>query len=278
MNAVMTLPPITEYVEQFLFTMRAFPRSWRFLRENRLWEGLTSYGWVSKMLVAFAFIISLRFITVFLDWWQSLQNRPDSNIVYGLADLSKDMWSKGLGFLVSGGMKYAVLFLFMVIIYHVSNRAMDVLTGQPWHISLKDFIDSQKRALGLTILAFVMESVTILIVKVFFGIFGAIAFIGFIKPVLIFAVKAYWVGFVVVDSYQEQFGFTIKQSNRFMTRYIGVGLAIGVVFKVLMYIPVFGTAIASFITAVTAVVVMHELAKLHLAEPGQMELAKVEDA
>jgi hypothetical protein len=269
----MTLPPIAEYVEQFLYTMRAFPRSWRFLREHRLWEGLTRYGWISKMLVAFAFIISLRFITVFLDWWNSIQSKADSNIVYGLADLSKDMWSKGLGFLVSGGMKYVVLFLFMVIIYHISNRAMDVLTGQPSHISLKDFIDSQKRALGLTITALVLESITILLLKIFFGIFD---FISPIQPVLVFAVKAYWVGFVVVDSYQEQFGLTIKQSNRFMSRYIGVGLAIGVVFKILMFIPVFGTVIASFVTTVTAVIVMHELAKLHLVEPGQLEWVKEE--
>jgi hypothetical protein len=63
-----------------------------------------------------------------------------------------------------------------------------------------------------------------------------------------------------------------------MTRYIGVGLAIGVVFKVLMFIPVFGTVIASFVTTVTAVVVMHELAKLHLAAPGQLKWVEEEGA
>jgi hypothetical protein len=121
-------------------------------------------------------------------------------------------------------------------------------------------MESQKRALHLTIRAFVLETVIITLLKIAFGILG---FIDFLEPFLAFAVKCYFVGFVVVDSYQEQFGMSVKASGRFMRGYIGVGLAIGLVFQVLMYIPVAGSVIASFVTAVTAVVVMHEIAKLH---------------
>ena len=131
-------------------------------------------------------------------------------------------------------------------------------------MSFNDFIKSQSRALKLTALAFAMETLFIVMLKIFFGIFG---FLGFLAPVLIFVVKCYFVGFVVVDSYQEQFGMKVKHSYRFMRGYVGVGLAIGLVFKVLMSIPVIGAAIASFITAVTAAVVMHELAKLHVPPP-----------
>ncbi len=246
--------------------MQAFPRSWRFLRDNRLWEGLLRYGWVSKILVAVAFIISLRFMGIFLDWWRSF-SQGSTNVVYSFADLSGKMWKDGLGFLFTGGMKYVVLFLFMVVIYHISNRAMDELTGKPSHVDFNDFINSQKRALQLTVRAFVLESVFVLFIKIAFGIFG---FLGFLAPVLIFAVKCYFVGFVIVDSYQEQFGMSVKDSGKFMRGYLGVGLAIGLVFKVLMSIPVAGAAIASFITAVTAVVVMHELARLHV-EPFEVK-------
>ncbi len=265
----MSLRPVTEYVEQFLYTMQAFPRAWRFLRENRLWEGLLRYGWVSKMLVFLAFVLSLRFYGVFMDWWRSLQQKPDTNIAFGIADLTSHLWKDGFGFLFTGGMKYVLLFLFTVVIYHISNRAVDVLSGQVSHVSFNDFLHSQKRALKLTVLAFVLETVGIVLLKVFFGIFG---FLGFIQPVLAFAVKCFFVGFVVVDSYQEQFGMTVKESSYFMRGYIGVGLAVGLVFKVLMYIPVAGSIVGTFLTVVTAVVVMHELAKLHVT-PLQEESA-----
>ncbi len=257
----MAMRSLVEYVEQFLYTMQAFPRAWRFLRGHRLWEGLLRYGWVSKMLVFLAFVLSLRFYGIFMDWWRSFEQAPDANIVYGIADLSGHLWKDGFGFLFTGGMKYVLLFLFTVVIYHISNRAMDELTGQVSHVSFNDFLNSQKRALTLTIYAFVLESVSIVILKVFFGIFSTL---DILEPVLAFTVKCYFVGFVVVDSYQEQFGMTIRESGKFMRSYIGVGLAIGLVFKVLMYVPVAGSIAGAFLTAVTAVVVMHEQAKLHL--------------
>jgi hypothetical protein len=256
----MNIQMVSAYVDQFLFTLQAFPRSLRFLREHRLWEGLLRYGWVSKLLIFMAFILSLRFYGIFMDWWRGLKSQPAADPMYSLADLSGHLWKDGFGFLFTGGMKYVVLFLFMVVIYHISNRALDILTGLPSGITFKDFMESQKRALHLTIRAFVLETVIITLLKIAFGILG---FIDFLEPFLAFAVKCYFVGFVVVDSYQEQFGMSVKASGRFMRGYIGVGLAIGLVFQVLMYIPVAGSVIASFVTAVTAVVVMHEIAKLH---------------
>ena len=47
----MKIRPVREYFSQFLFSLAMIPQAIAFIKKKRLWEGVLSYGWVSRILL-----------------------------------------------------------------------------------------------------------------------------------------------------------------------------------------------------------------------------------
>lgn len=89
----------------------------------------------------------------------------------------------------------------------------------------------------------------------------------FMKPVLVFAVQCYYLGFTIVDNYNEQFGLSIKDSAKYTYQnHLGVALGVGLILNILLFIPVLGVVVGPLLSAVTATLVMYQLSDLHLLE------------
>ena len=102
--------------------------------------------------------------------------------------------------------------------------------------------------------------IVVTLLSVFFGIFGVI---DFIEPVAVLAAQCYFLGFAVVDNYNEQFGLTIKESIAYSWQYLGVVLALGLFFYIMLLIPIVGTIAGPCIAAVAVCVIMFKLSDLH---------------
>ena len=57
----------------------------------------------------------------------------------------------------------------------------------------------------VVIRCYILEMIITLLIRIFFGIFGMV---DFLEPVAIFGVQCYFLGLVVIDNYNEQFGFS----------------------------------------------------------------------
>ncbi|MCO6487393.1 MAG: hypothetical protein J5I98_03195 [Phaeodactylibacter sp.] len=250
-------PDLKEYGEQFRYTLFKMPAAGRFIQDNRLWEGFWKYGWVSRFLIVIALIAGLKFLSIAVDWFQnfSLSNPGQAFQSMGM------VFSEGFGFLFSGGMKYAMLVLLEVLVFHFSRRTLYLLSGNEASAEFQDFVDAQVRMIKVGMYAWVMELVFTIMFKVFFGIFG---FIDFLQPACVFAVQCYFLGFAILDNYHEQFGLTIKESSRYALNYVGVAAAAGLVAYLMMLIPVAGVIAAPILTSVAVTIVMYELSDLHI--------------
>lgn len=255
---------LKEHYTQLLYTLFTYPEAVRFMRKYKVWSGFWKYSWVSKLLVLVAILAGLKFIATVTDWFQSADTSDPLAAMSSVGTLLADVASREYEYLTSGSMRYLMIILLEIVIFHVSRRTVEILTAQTSDSRVKAFIDAQIRMIKVAFFCYVMEMILGIGLKVFLGFFS---FLEFTRPALLFGVQVFFMGFAVMDNYMEQFGFRIKESFRFSLDFIGVGLGTGLSLQLLFLVPVLGPLIAPFLATVTATITLYELTDLHRQIP-----------
>jgi uncharacterized protein YqgC (DUF456 family) len=235
-------------------TIRNFKDLSDFIRRHRLWEGVMHYTWLSKFLIITGIIGSLAFITfIFRYWSEALANNPLTLSSVGSA--LGGFFAEGYDLFVIGGLKYVILILMEVVIFHFARRTLEIKTGQKNDTSIKTFIGAQVRMVKVAIYSFCMES----ILSIFAGIILSMLGFSIIKPAITLLIQSYFLGFAVVDNYNEIYHMTIRQSSLYTLQYASVSLIIGLIVYVIMLVPLAGSIVGPLIGAVVATLTMYEL-------------------
>ena len=246
---------------QFFHTLFAHTEAVLFIRKYKIWEGFWKYGWVSRILIGLAILLGLKFIDIFWEFLEKFNNSEGISAFVEMGQFVGNMAIESYSFLFTGGIKYVMLLLLEVIIFHVCRRCLEILNNQTIDLSFKNFMKAQIRMIKVVIRSYFMEMFYTVLLKIFFGIFGSF---DFLESFLIFGVQCYFLGFLVLDNYLEQFKLSIKESVRYAKQYIGVSLAVGFVLNILLLVPIIGVIVAPIIAAITVSLVMYRIADLHL--------------
>ena len=135
-------------VSQFFDTLSAIPEAWQMIRERRLWRGIDRYGWVTKVLVVAAVLFGWSFLKLVIKWFGQLSavDSPGAALS-SVGNLAGNLAMEGYESFTSGLMKYVILLLSEVIIYHFMQRALEELMDKPVSTRFQDFLDAQIRML-----------------------------------------------------------------------------------------------------------------------------------
>lgn len=253
--------PVGAAIYQFFYTLFALPRAWHFIRRYELWRGMEKYGWVVRFLVVVAILIGLKFIGVFFDWLGQIDSFDLPGIAMGMGGLMTAGALEGYELFTAGFMRYVMLILLEVVVFHFMRRTLAILAARDSGVSFNDFINAQVRMIRVVFRSWVLELVCTILISVVCGIFSILEFF---EPALIFGVQCYYLGFAIVDNYNEQFGLTIKQSVAYARGYVGVALALGLVLYLLMLVPVVGIVLGPLLVSVAGAMVLVQLSDLHL--------------
>ncbi|MCB9283638.1 MAG: hypothetical protein H6563_06135 [Lewinellaceae bacterium] len=226
-----------------------------FIRKHRLWVGVLSYGWFSRFLLVVAFIAGLKFFSVLVQWAGGL--KIDSPLAYGasMLDLFSRMFKEGYHLFFLGGMKYGILVLAEVLLFHVVRRTMEILKGEKLDSSFKAFIQAQVRMVQVSLMAWVLEMLVTTLVSAGLGIMDA----NWLKSPLSWVVQCYFLGYVVMDNYFEHYGVPVKQSAILVRRATGLALVVGLVAYVLLGLPVIGAILGPFIACIVSTLALFEM-------------------
>ncbi len=249
------------YFIQFRDTMLANSDAVIFIRKNRLWVGFWKYGWVAKALVIMAILLGLKFLRTVVNWWRTSEMDDPIEAAASVGHLFQNIATEGYDFLFVGGMKYIMIMLLEVIIFHMCRGTLEILTGKTSDLSFNAFFKAQIRMIKVAIQSYVMELIFGIVIGLAFSLVGGFEFL---KPVLKYTVHCYFLGFIIFDNYAEQFEYSIKESTKIARDYIGVCLAVGLTTNVLFLIPILGAIVAPLIVAVTVTLVMYHISDLHL--------------
>jgi len=251
------------YLSQFVGTLSAHRAAAQFIINHKLWEGFWKYGWVLRALIILAILFSLNSINIFMKWLDRFQANNTANTFAEMGVLMENMALENYNFLFTGSLKYIMLILLEVIIFHICRRTMEILTQESGDLSFNTFLKAQIRMINVVIRAYFMEMGLTILIKIGFGIFSAY---DFLEPAFIFTAQCFFLGFLVMDNYHEQFHLPIKESFKNTKRFVGVAIAVGLFLNVLLLIPVIGPIIGPMVAAVAVTLIMYQISNIHLKE------------
>lgn len=246
-------------VHAFFYTLFAFPRAWRFMANHRLWEGLRSYGWVSRMLVGVAVVIAIYLVAETVDWVENHEQMGLMDLAVGSDSLLFAWLSDAYESLSDGLLNWVTLILLEVVIYHFMRQALKIVLKKNIENAntFRPFLEAQKRMVKVSLFAFALEAMALGLCE---GLLPAAVFV-----LLSVLIRSLLLGYVIADNYNEQFGLNITQSMRNLWRhYVGICLGLGFPLFVLLKVPVIGTVLGPLVTSVTAAIVLRERSDLHI--------------
>lgn len=226
-------------------------RASAFIEKHKLWRGLAHYSWLIKGIVIIAALLGLKTISFITDLFSGDANVGQNSLVASFENFSFE----GMTGFFDGGMKYVILAAVEVIIFHFTRRTMMIITKRPIDTSWDTFVNAEKRMIAVTFVAFGLEKALGWGWAIFSGIFG----FDFFEPVFIALVQSFYLGFAIIDNYNELYDMSIKQSHRFTWHYAPVALIVGGMLNLMLHVPLLGVLIGPIICAVVATLTMHYL-------------------
>lgn len=144
--------------------------------------------------------------------------------------------------------KYIVLILMSPVLALLSERVDEIRTGQKYPFDTDQFIRDVVRGIGIALRNMFIEFAVIILC--FF--ISWIPVIGWLSPIFLFIVSAYFYGFSMIDYTSERRKLTIRQSVAFIRRNKGLAVGNGLVYSVIFMIPFLGVVVAPVLGVVAA--------------------------
>jgi len=240
---------LDEEFEKFKDALFLHDDGYRFIKFHKIWKGFTNYGWASKFLILVGLLVSLSFLAIIVHWFQGVFG-DGTGIGTNTSAMIAEM--KEL-FLLEGGIKYLILIGVEILIFHCSVNTINILNGQKRVPVFQDFVAAEKRMISVVIRAYILEMIATAILINLLKIVG-LEWYAFIP---IFFIHAYFIGFTFFDNYNEQYGFTVKESTVLINERIGAVIGIGMVAVLLLKLPVIGAIAAPILGATTATMYLY---------------------
>ncbi|MEL7221924.1 MAG: hypothetical protein AAGJ93_11435, partial [Bacteroidota bacterium] len=235
------------------------------VREHRLWEGIGRYSWVFKALLIVGVLLGLSFLSTVFDWVDGMKTEAVPNSFFNnMGTLASTLATDGYESFTSGLLKYVILILSEVVIFHFMQRTLEVLRNQPIKTNFKAFFRAQIRMIKVVFRVYILELLTTIMVAVAFGILG----LGDqLEAIAKFVVQCYFFGLVILDNYNEQQGMKIKESMHYSRNFTGVALVLGLVLYLLMLVPLIGVVAGTILVSVAGAIVMDRLTREEFPQP-----------
>lgn len=152
---------------------------------------------------------------------------------------------------------YIVLIVMSPVYSWLSERTEAYLTGHKYPFSWKEFGWEIFRGILIVIRNMVVQ---LLLVGVLF-LLSFIPLVGWLSPVVVFLVSAYFYGFSFVDYAIERKRYNVKQSVRYVNRNIGMVTGIGTVFALslmISWLSLIACCYVSLLSVIAATVAVNE--------------------
>lgn len=247
----------------------------KFIIDHKLWKGFFDHVWVSLFSFIIAVLFSYILVNNFLDKNSANEAIPieasleenentqevkedfssneaneyvQGSNVKGEEKLNAKIKKEGGVLFFSGGMKYLLLILLEVLIFHFAVKTYSILKGKSTVLKFNDFYKAEIRMITVMVQSLIKTGIGYLVLTVLLNIIGY----EFLKSPLMFIVYSYFIGHAFLDNYNEQHALSISKSDKIIRKKFGASTALGMLGSVIMLIPVIGPLTAPLFCSVTA--------------------------
>lgn len=244
-----------KYIRQFTNTIATFLNVPSFIRDHQLWRGFINHKLVVLVMLISGALFSWHILGLAGKWWNNLHVGDPLEAGLQATYLVRDIAIGSYEFMFAGAYKYVILILMELVIFHMTLKTHAILDGSNAQLSPRIFIDAQIRMIKVSIFTFIMELIVSMILKIGLSILG----LDFLKAVVLFLTQCFFLGFVMIDNYNEIHHLPIRESYKHTLGYGGVAVGVGLVMYILILIPFIGPFAGPLIGAIAATLTMHEL-------------------
>jgi CysZ protein len=146
--------------------------------------------------------------------------------------------------------KYMVLVLISPFLALLSEKTEKLIYGTQYPFSFKQYIKDIFRGNIIVLRNVIVELLWFIV----FFFFSYLPIIGLIGPVILFIIACYFFGFFMIDYCSERHKMTIRESVHFVRINKGFAIANGIIFYLLLMIPVLGIMVAPSYSVVAATI------------------------
>ncbi|MFA0960635.1 EI24 domain-containing protein [Roseivirga sp. BDSF3-8] len=245
-------------LSQFWVGFRKYPAAWRFLKEHGLMPWLWGTALCNLVLFSVTIWLALYFATDLTDYltaltgWEAEETGWRSALQVILLFLIRVVFVL-ICFKVY---RYLVLTVMAPVLAFLSEEIQERLTGYYKPFSWPTLWRDTRRGIAIALINFIIEiGLTILLVLVGWVVPLLAPFV----PPVIFIVESYFIGFSMLDYRNEFIGLGSKESRRSINRHYGLVLGNGVMFNLMMFVPVIGVLIAPVLSLTAAGLAYNEI-------------------
>lgn len=146
--------------------------------------------------------------------------------------------------------KYLFLILGSPLFAYLSEKTEAILENREFPFSMQQFLKDMARGISISLRNMLYQTVAVLLLIVL----SFIPIVGWITPLFAFFIECYFYGFSMVDYSCERHQMSIRQSIRFIKDHRGIALGNGIVFYLLMFIPILGWVLAPSYAVIAATI------------------------
>lgn len=242
-------------IRQFLYSLITFLEVPEFVREHELWKGFARHKMVVLSMIFLGVLLSLRLVKIVWNWWSNLEISNPIDAGIEATHLVAEVATGGYAFMFAGAYKYLVLVIMELLIFHMTLRTHEILDGKSEALTPGIFMRAQIRMIKVAVFIFAMELIVSIGAKVILSIFG----LSLLKSVVLFLIQSFFLGFALIDNYNEIHQLGIGESYRNTLRFTGVAAGVGTITYILILIPLIGPFLGPMMGAIAATLIMHRL-------------------
>jgi len=152
---------------------------------------------------------------------------------------------------------HVVLILMSPILAVVSEKTEKILEGTDYPFSFNQLLIDTFRGIQISIRNFIFEMFFIVLL---FGL-SFVPLLGLVSSPILLLVSAYYYGFSFIDYNLERKKYKLSESVHYMKKNRGIVIGNGILFAMVLTIPLIGIALSSFvaiISAVAATITLHK--------------------
>lgn len=246
---------LQQYIVQLRITIEAYKAVWPFIKENRLWQDFGQIKWIARLLMAAGILLGLKLIASFeFQIFSPFNPQIIKTAGANLSHISSSLYQLFEG-LYQGSYKYLILIFMQALIGHFAGKTWQQLSATPYTPDFTQYLHDQWRALKVGMVSWCREIFYGAILSAALGIIQ----LYFLKTPLVFLLQCYLMGFTIADVYSAHQNKTINQSYRYLARYIPVLIFSGLLYYLLLLLPIAGPPVAAILCSVAVLLALHRL-------------------
>jgi hypothetical protein len=246
----------TNYIQQFFLTLFHYKEAWDFIREHRIWRGLRKYGWLVRFMIFVAIAFGFHMFSSIYDWYHQVSS-SEGEVTFqaGMSSFFDKVAVENFKWAFDGSAKYLILILLEVVVFHFTRKTLEIKTGIKRNANFNAFIKAEMRMIKVAIYCFVLEKMSFIAIAI---VTALLPYENFLEQMLQFTASCFFLGFAIMDNYNEIFGLKIRESFKATLPMFGIALAVGMITYILIYIPVVGAIAGTILGAVVATIILEE--------------------